>query len=321
MKKFAMVFPGQGSQKTGMLAELAAAHEQVEATFAEASAVVGQDLWRMAQSDPDKLLDQTRFTQPVLLAASVAVWRLWQERGAPTAAILAGHSLGEYSALVCGGALDFQDGVKLVHQRGCFMQEAVPEGEGKMAAVVGLDDSRLHELCTEAAKGAEAAGSAETQVVAPSNFNSPGQTVIAGHAAAVERAIELCKQAGAKRAMPLQVSVPSHCALMKPAAEKLQGELAKVEITAPTIPVVQNVSGHVCSEPDKIRENLVRQVYEPVRWVDSVHTIHKAGAELVVECGPGKVLCGLIKRTESKLACCGSDEPKALDYAIEEAKG
>ena len=181
-----------------------------------------------------------------------------------------------------------------------------------MAAVVGLKDETILGICAEAEEG--------SQIVSPSNYNSPGQTVIAGNAAAVERAIDMCKVAGAKRAMLLQVSVPSHCALMRPVAEKLQGELKRVAITAPTIPVVQNVSGEVCGEPDKIRENLVRQIYEPVRWVDSVHTISKAGVQLVVECGPGKVLCGLIKRTEPELPCCGSDEPKALDYAIEEAR-
>ena len=317
-----MVFPGQGSQKVGMLAELAAQHKEVEAAFAEASEVVGEDLWQMAQADPDGLLNQTRFTQPVLLAASVAVWRLWQALGGPAPVLLAGHSLGEYSALVCGGVLDYQEAVGLVHHRGKYMQEAVPAGEGKMAAIVGLEDSQIHALCAEAAgTGASANSDRKDEVVSPSNFNSPGQTVIAGSAAAVERAIELCKQAGAKRAMPLQVSVPSHCALMRPAAERLAAELAAVKFAEPSVPVIQNVSGKAETAPDRIRENLVRQLYEPVQWVETVRTMAGVGVRLAVECGPGKVLCGLIKRTEPGLACCGSDSPESVEYAIAEAKG
>lgn len=314
---FAMVFPGQGSQKQGMLADLAAEYAEVKAAFAEASAAIGHDLWDIAQNNPEGRLDQTQFTQPALLAASVAVWRVWQARGGAAAAVLAGHSLGEYSALVCSGALGFQDAAKLVHQRGQFMQEAVPAGQGKMAAIVGLEDAQLQKLCTQAAGDN---GSAEAAVVAPSNFNSPGQTVIAGHAAAVDRAIELCKAAGAKRAMPLQVSVPSHCALMQPAAERLAAELDKVQIKPPAIPVVQNVNGEVCKKPAQIRDNLVRQLSEPVQWVRTVHTIHKAGARLAIECGPGKVLGGLIRRTEPDLNCCACDDPKSLHHALEQVQ-
>lgn len=309
MQKFGMVFPGQGSQKLGMLGDLSREYPLIEQTFAEASAVLQQDLWEVAQHDSHNNLDQTEITQPVLLAASIAIWRLWSQLQGPQPLILAGHSLGEYSALVCADVLDFADAVKLVHQRGLFMQAAVAPGSGKMAAIVGLENYQIHEICDEAE---------EKQVVSAANFNSPGQTVIAGDAEAVERAMVLCKQAGAKRALPLKVSVPSHCALMRPAATELERELANIEFRPPSIPVVQNVNAEIGEDAEKIKQNLIKQLYAPVLWVDSVRLMHKTGISKLVECGPGKVLCGLIKRIEPELACFGSDEPQGLQSSIAE---
>ena len=253
MKNLGFVFPGQGSQKVGMLADLASGFSLVEETFSEASAALGEDLWQIAQLDAQQKLNQTDFTQPVLLAASVAIWRVWQSLDGPQAAILAGHSLGEYSALVCSGVLRFADAVQLVHQRGRFMQSAVSAGSGKMAAIVGLDDKKITQLCEQASGG---------ELVSPANFNSPGQTVIAGDADAVDRAMALCKEAGAKRALPLNVSVPSHCALMRPAAEKLQAELDKVEFGKAQIPVLQNVDAQASADPEEIKKNLIKQLYQ-----------------------------------------------------------
>ncbi len=312
MSKFGFVFPGQGSQKLGMLAELAGAHPIIEQTFAEASAVLSQDLWEIAQHDSGNILDQTHITQPVLLTASYAIWRLWHQLGAPSPALLAGHSLGEYSALVCAGALEFADAVKLVHARGQFMQSAVPAGTGKMAAIVGLENYQINEICDEAE---------EHQTVSAANFNSPGQTVIAGDAEAVDRAIVLCKEAGAKRALPLNVSVPSHCELMRPAAQQLAEVLNSVSVSAPQIGVVQNVNAEIASDPEQIKENLIKQLYAPVLWVDCVRVMHKTGLGKIVECGPGRVLCGLIKRIESELQCCGSDDLGSLESARAEVTG
>ena len=309
MQKFAMVFPGQGSQKPGMLAALAEREPAVKDSFTEASQVLGQDLWEITQTNPDNLLNQTQFTQPALLTASVALWRLWQARKAPQPALLAGHSLGEYSALVCGGVLTFQDAVNLVHLRGRYMQSAVAEGAGRMAAVVGLKDQQINEICTKASEQTGA-------TVSPSNFNSPGQTVIAGATPAVDRAVTLCTEAGAKRAMPLQVSVPSHCALMQPAAEKLTAELNKVQFSPPTIPVIQNVNATPTTHPDEIKHNLIRQLQEPVQWVKTINSIHQASASHAIECGPGKVLCGLIKRTQPNLTCHPTEDPEALEQSI-----
>jgi [acyl-carrier-protein] S-malonyltransferase len=309
MPTFGFVFPGQGSQKLGLLKELAADFPRVEATFAEASSALQMDLWSIAQYDNGNTLDQTQITQPVLLAAAVAIWRVWQDQGGPTPAILAGHSLGEYSALVCAGVLDFADAVHLVHQRGLFMQDAVPPGTGKMAAIVGLENDIINRIC------AEAAGD---EVVSAANFNSAGQTVIAGTSAAVDRAIELCKENGAKRAIPLNVSVPSHCALMKPAADKLEIVLRETRFSPAQIPVVQNVNAQSAESVDAIRANLTMQLYQPVQWVDSVHTLYQSGARKLVECGPGKVLSGLIKRIEPDLACFGSDDSASLASAIAE---
>lgn len=306
MHKFGFVFPGQGSQKLGMLSELAGSHPIIENTFAEASAVLDMDLWEIAQQDTGNSLDQTAITQPVLLAASTAIARLWKELGAEDPAIVAGHSLGEYSALVCAGAMDFADAVKAVNQRGQFMQSAVAADTGKMAAIVGLENYQIDEICDEAE---------EQGIVSAANFNSPGQVVIAGEAVAVDHAITLCKEAGAKRALPLKVSVPSHCALMKPAADQLQEVLDAMTIQRPSIPVVQNVNAEITEDPEQIKQNLIKQLYAPVLWVDCVQVIHKTGIAHLVECGPGKVLCGLIKRIESEIVCFGSEDPASLESA------
>ncbi len=308
MSKIGFIFPGQGSQKPGMLAELAASFGLVEETFAEASAALGKDLWEICQQDQNEQLNQTEITQPALLAASVAIWRVWLAQNGPRPSLLAGHSLGEYSALVCSGVLQFEDGIRLVHQRGQFMQSAVSAGTGKMAAIIGLDDAKIAGLCEQAAQGG---------IVSPANFNSPGQTVIAGDVEAVERAMALCKEAGAKRALPLNVSVPSHCALMKPAAEKLERALAEVQFGDPDIPVVQNVDARIADDAQLIKENLIKQLYAPVLWVDSVRFMHSAGVDRAVECGPGKVLAGLIKRIAPEINCFASDDGASLNNAIE----
>ncbi len=312
MQNYGFVFPGQGSQKLGMLGGLAASNDIIQQTFTEASKALGIDLWEIAQYDSANILDQTHITQPVLLAASVAIWRLWQANTSSSPVVMAGHSLGEYSALVCAGVLDFADAIKVVHQRGQFMQSAVPAGVGKMAAIVGLEDEKIAEIC------ASAAGE---QVVSAANFNSPGQTVIAGDADAVDRAMALCKEAGAKRTLPLNVSVPSHCALMKPAADQLDRVLAGIEFKPPQISVVQNVAANIETDPEMIKQNLIKQLYMPVLWVDCVKAIYSEGARKAVECGPGKVLCGLIKRIEPELSCFGSDEPVSFESTIAEMAG
>ena len=309
MHNIGFVFPGQGSQKLGMLADLATHFGVIEETFAEASAVLGKDLWEVSQIDLNEQLNQTDITQPVLLAASVAIWRVWHSQQGVQPSILAGHSLGEYSALVCSGVLAFGDAVQLVHQRGRHMQAAVSAGTGKMAAIVGLDDVKIAGLCEQAAQG---------QVVSAANFNSPGQTVIAGDVDAVERAMVLCKEAGAKRALPLNVSVPSHCALMGPAAEQMQAELDRVQFNSPQIPVVQNVDAQICGDPNLIKENLIKQLYVPVLWVDSIKCMGANGVQKILECGPGKVLSGLIRRIEPDISCFASEAPEALTSAIAE---
>ena len=289
---FALMFPGQGSQALGMLADLAEAYEVVGATFEEASDAVGDDLWALAQHGPEADLDRTENTQPVLLAASVAVYRCWQVAGGTEPAIAAGHSLGEYSALVAAGALTLADATRLVRSRGRAMQAAVPQGAGAMAAILGLDDDSVEQCCVEAAEG---------DVVSAANYNAPGQVVIAGQAAAVDRAIAACKAAGAKRAMALSVSVPSHCALMKPAVETLAEALEALEITAPAFPVVQNVDAAVADGADGIRSRLVDQLHAPVRWTECVRAIKASGATRLGECGPGKVLAGMVKRIDREL--------------------
>ncbi len=307
MTQFAFVFPGQGSQTVGMLADLAAEYPIVEATFAEASAALGYDLWQLVQQGPAEELNKTWQTQPALLAASVAIYRVWQQQGGAQPTLLAGHSLGEYSALVCAGVIDFADAVRLVELRGKLMQEAVPEGTGAMQAIIGLDDAAIRQACEESAQG---------QVVSPVNFNSPGQVVIAGNKEAVERAGLACKAAGAKRALPLPVSVPSHCALMKPAADKLAVALDEIRFNSPTVPVVNNVDVACAEDAAAIRDALVRQLYSPVRWTESVEFIAAQGVTQLFEVGPGKVLTGLTKRIVDSLTATAINDPAALSAAL-----
>ncbi len=309
MSKFAFVFPGQGSQSVGMLADMAAAYPIIEETFREASAALGYDLWALCQQGPVEELNKTWQTQPALLTASVALWRAWQQQGGKAPALMAGHSLGEYSALVCAGVLDFTDAVKLVELRGKLMQDAVPEGTGAMSAIIGLDDDAIAKACEAAAEG---------QVVSPVNYNSPGQVVIAGHKDAVERAGAACKAAGAKRALPLPVSVPSHCALMKPAADKLAVEMEKLTFNAPQIPVINNVDVKCETNATAIRDALVRQLYSPVQWTKSVEFMASTGIEHLYEVGPGKVLTGLTKRIVDTLTASALNEPAAMSAAIEQ---
>lgn len=303
----AFVFPGQGSQQLGMLSELAAAHPVIEQTFAEASEALGFDLWKMTQEGPEEALNSTENTQPALLTAGVALWRLWLEQGGAVPSVMAGHSLGEYTALVCADAMSLADGVRLVKLRGEYMQQAVPAGTGAMAAILGLDDDAIATACEAAAQGG---------VVSPVNYNCPGQVVIAGEKAAVERGIEACKAAGAKRAVPLPVSVPSHCALMKPAAEQLAQALAGVELQLPRIPVVQNVAASVAADLDSLRSNLVAQLYSPVLWTASVQKMAAEGIETLVECGPGKVLTGLNKKIDRALNGISISDAAGLEKAL-----
>jgi len=307
MSKLAFVFPGQGSQAVGMLADIGAAWPVVTATFAEASEALGYDLWALSQNGPESDLNQTEKTQPALLTAGIAIWRAWQAAGGKAPDYLAGHSLGEYTALVAAGSLSLADGVRLVALRGQLMQQAVPAGEGAMAAILGLDDAAVRQACAEAS----AAG-----VVAAVNYNAPGQVVIAGSAAAVARAIELLKAAGAKRALPLPVSVPSHCALMQPAAARLQEALAGVTFGAPAIPVVQNVGARIEADVDAIRDALVRQLYSPVLWVGTVEALAGLGVTRLLECGPGKVLSGLNKRIVKELDTASLENVASFQAAL-----
>lgn len=309
MTQFAMVFPGQGSQTVGMLAELAAENPLVEQTFAEASDALGYDLWQLVQQGPAEELNKTWQTQPALLAASVAIFRVWQEKGGKAPSMLAGHSLGEYSALVCAGVIAFADAIKLVELRGKLMQEAVPEGTGAMQAIIGLDNASIVKACEESAQG---------QVVSPVNFNSPGQVVIAGNKEAVERAGAACKAAGAKRALPLPVSVPSHCALMKPAADKLAEALLQLTFNAPQFPVVNNVDVQCETSGEAIRSALVRQLYSPVRWTECVEFMARQGVTSLLEAGPGKVLTGLTKRIVDTLTAAAVNDPASLSAALEQ---
>ena len=309
MKRFAMVFPGQGSQTVGMLAELAGDYPIVQETFKQASEVLGYDLWQLVQEGPAEELNKTWQTQPALLTASVAVYRVWQQKyPALKPEVMAGHSLGEYSALVCAGVLDFQDAVKLVELRGKLMQQAVPEGTGAMYAIIGLDNDAIINACKQAEQG---------EVVSAVNFNSPGQVVIAGAKAAVERAAALCKEAGAKRALPLAVSVPSHCALMKPAADQLSVSLESITLKEAGVSVLNNVDVKNEMEADAIRNALVRQLYSPVRWTETVEKMAQNGVEVLVEVGPGKVLNGLTKRIADSLQSVSVNDVKSLD-SVEE---
>ncbi len=303
----AMVFPGQGSQSVGMLADLAAAYPGVGATFAEASEVLGYDLWQLVQSGPEDLLNQTDKTQPAMLAAGVAVWRVWQQGNGAQPALMAGHSLGEYTALVCAGAIDFGAAIALVAERGRCMQSAVPAGVGAMAAILGLEDEAVDAVCAE---------SAGVEIVSPVNFNSPGQVVIAGHAGAVERAVVAAKAAGAKRAVTLPVSVPSHCALMEPAAREFAASLAGIAIQTPAIPVLQNVDAAAHDQPEAIRDNLARQLYSPVQWVKTIQAMRAEGIARIIEAGPGKVLAGLCKRIDKEIAAVSVYDPATLDAAL-----
>ncbi|KAH8268993.1 hypothetical protein KR044_005655 [Drosophila immigrans] len=292
-----------------MLAELAAQFPIVEETFGEASSALGYDLWQLVQQGPAEELNKTWQTQPALLAASVAIFRVWQQQGGKAPALMAGHSLGEYSALVCAGVLDFKAAIRLVELRGKLMQEAVPEGTGAMYAIIGLDNDAIAKACEESAQG---------QVVSPVNFNSPGQVVIAGNKEAVERAGAACKAAGAKRALPLPVSVPSHCALMKPAADKLAVALQDITFNAPQVPVVNNVDVRTENDPEAIRSALVRQLYSPVRWTESVEFIAAQGVTSLLEVGPGKVLTGLTKRIVDTLTAAAVNDTASLSAALEQ---
>ncbi|MDT3708408.1 MAG: ACP S-malonyltransferase [Thiobacillus sp.] len=304
--KLAFVFPGQGSQSVGMMQGWGDRAE-VRATFAEASDALGQDLWILASDGPADLLNQTVNTQPAMLAADIAAWRAWQSAGGTMPALLAGHSLGEYAALVVAGALNFADAIRLVRFRAEAMQAAVPEGVGAMAAILGLDDDAVRAACSDAAAG---------EVVEAVNLNSPGQVVIAGNKAAVERAMVLAKEKGAKRALPLPVSVPSHSSLMLPATEKLMAHLQTVAIATPVIPVLHNtdVQSHV--EPDAIRAALAKQLHTPVRWVETVQALKAAGIDRVIECGPGKVLAGLNKRIDDSLPAVALVDEASLQAAL-----
>lgn len=304
----AFIFPGQGSQAIGMLKELGASYPQVEQTFAEASNVLGFDLWKLVQEGPEEGLNQTQNTQPAMLVAGVAAWRVWNALRGDKPVAMAGHSLGEYSALVCAEALDFADAVSLVAERGRLMQEAVPPGDGAMAAVLGLEDDQVRELCTQAAEG---------QVVEAVNFNSPGQVVIAGTRPAVERAITLAKAAGSKRALLLPVSVPSHCALMKPAAERLLERLTQARLRSPQVPVLHNVNVDESRDPKEMRDLLTRQLYRPVRWVETVRELKRRGAAVLIEMGPGKVLSGLNRRIDKEITSLAVYDPDSLEKALE----
>ncbi|MCG9758611.1 MULTISPECIES: ACP S-malonyltransferase [Pseudoalteromonas] len=305
-QKIALFFPGQGSQSVGMLSELLASSDIVKATFAEASEALGYDLAELVLNGPEEELNQTHRTQPALLTASVAIFRAWQEKGVEAELTLAGHSLGEYSALVCAEVLTLADAVKLVEKRGLYMQEAVPAGTGSMAAIIGLDDEVIAKVCAESAQG---------DVVSPVNYNSPGQVVIAGHVEAVNRASQACKEAGAKRALPLAVSVPSHCALMKPAADKLAKDLEALVFSEPKFDVINNVDVTVAKDAAAIKDALIRQLYSPVRWTETVQAVAKEGVTTTFEFGPGKVISGLVKRIDRSVSCVSVNDLAAIAAA------
>ncbi|HIE55802.1 MAG TPA: ACP S-malonyltransferase [Chromatiaceae bacterium] len=305
----AFVFPGQGSQALGMSNSLAEVFPQVRSLYEEASDALGLDLWKLVTEGPEEELDSTENTQPAMLTAGVAVYRVWLDQGGVEAAMMAGHSLGEYTALVASGAMDFADAVKLVAARGRFMQEAVPVGTGAMAAILGLDDDKVRDLCERAA---------EDEVVAAVNFNSPGQVVIAGNKKAVQRAMVLAREAGARRALPLPVSVPSHCTLMEPAAEQLTDALESIELKLPSVPVVHNVDVATADSVKELREKLVRQLSNPVRWVETILAMKDKGLSRMIEAGPGKVLTGLGRRIDKRLEFLPVYDPASLENALEE---
>jgi [acyl-carrier-protein] S-malonyltransferase len=305
----AFVFPGQGSQSVGMLAELAELHPQVHDTFREASDGAGVDLWALSQAGPEEMLNRTEYTQPALLAAGVAVWRLWRQRDGVQPSMLAGHSLGEYSALVAAGALSLRDAAHLVRIRGQLMQDAAPAGVGAMAAVIGAEDALVQDVCKEIS-GAE--------VVVPANYNSPGQIVIGGHAAAVDRALALLAERGVRKVVKLAVSVPSHTPLMREAANRLSETMAGMQWHAPAIPVVQNVDAEVHDGVQAIRDALVRQLYLPVQWTSCVQALAAHGVTRVAECGPGKVLAGLSRRIDKAIDARALGTPGEFEAALSE---
>ena len=305
---FSIIFPGQGSQAIGMMGALAEQHSLVKDLYVEASDVLGVDLWKMTQEGPLEALSQTENTQPALLTAGVAAWRVWQSLGGADPSIMAGHSLGEYTALVSAGALSFSDGVALVRDRGRYMQDAVPAGQGAMAAIIGLDDEQVIAVCAATAQG---------DVLQAVNFNAPGQVVIAGSAAAIERATVTMKEAGAKRALPLPVSIPAHSSLMTPASKRLAQRLADIDITVPTIPVLHNCNVAVATTSQEIADNLVTQLDSPVRWVESVVKMHSQGVDKYIESGPGKVLGGMVKRIVSGVEIASLDKPETLEALIQ----
>lgn len=307
MTALGIVFPGQGSQSIGMLADIAREFPQVAATFNEASDALGYDLWQLTQEGPTEELDKTVHTQPALLTASYAIWRILEAQKKIHPTVLAGHSLGEYTALVCAKALAFTDAVRLVAARGEYMQDAMPAGQGALAAIVGLDDAAVKTVCEKAAEG---------ETLAPVNFNSPGQVVVGGHTAAVDRAIFLAKESGAKLAKRLSVSVPSHCMLMKPAAERLAKLLATLSIQKPEIPVVNNVDVAVYGSAEDIRDGLTRQLFMPVRWVETIQAFAARGVTRVIECGPGKVLSGLNKRIVANLELANTADLSSLQSTL-----
>ena len=303
----AIIFPGQGSQSVGMMQGFVSM-PVVEATFHEASKLAGVDYWQMVTQGPAEALNQTVNTQPLMLVAGVACWRAWREKGGPMPAWFAGHSLGEYTALVASEALGFEDAVPLVRFRAQAMQEAVPEGTGGIAAILGLDEGALDEVCAAAAQG---------EVLEAANLNSPGQVVIAGHRAAVERGMALAKEKGAKRAVMLPMSAPSHCSLMKPAAERLRERLASIAIRRPQVPIVHNRTAAPSGDADAIRQALVEQLDHPVRWIETVRFLAAQGVSRIVECAPGKVLTGLAKRIASEAECVAITDTAALDAALQ----
>ncbi len=309
--KLGFVFPGQGSQSVGMLADLAHAYPLVQKTFEVASDVLGYDLWRLSQEGPADELNRTDRTQPAVLAAGVAAWRVWADRGGTGPALMAGHSLGEYTALVCANALTFDQAISLVAERGRLMQEAVLEGEGAMAAILGLEDAQVIGICQDAAGG---------QVVSAANFNSPGQVVVAGAKAAVERTVAAAKSVGARRAVVLPVSVPSHCELMRPAAERFSERLEQTEFSAPDVPVLHNVDATAHDDPETIRKVLTEQLFSPVRWVETIRKMASEEVDTVIEGGPGKMLVGLNRRIEKGMNAMPVFDPESLDKALAGSK-
>ena len=308
MSNLAFVFPGQGSQKIGMLSELAEQYSLIKETFDQASDVLGYNMWELIQKGEQEAINLTERTQPILLASSVAIWRLWNEKNGAIPSQMAGHSLGEWSALVCSGVVDFADGLNIVRARGQYMQQAVPVGEGAMAAIIGLDDKAILEAC----------GNAQSLgVVDAVNFNAPGQVVIAGSNAAVEAAMESCKAAGAKRALPLPVSAPFHTSLMKPAADNLANLVNTVNFSAPQVSVVHNVHAQTETDPETIKALMLEQIYSPVKWVDCVNQLKNNGATTLIECGPGKVLGGLTKRIDREITSLATDSVADFTAALE----